>query len=167
MIFKVIKHRHQLYNILLSLSRNIFFYKTINLQDTYQTRIYLMFFHFSILMIIFKHKGRKFDQNQYDQLFNSIENNLRELGYGDVTVNKKMKELNKILYDILLKIKPNFKKTKIVSFDQRIFSKYFEEFKDKENPKYKEIETYFSNFYIFCSKLSLDNILKEVINFKN
>ena len=177
-----------MYNILLSLSRNIFFYKTINLQDTYQTRIYLMFFHFSILMIIFKHKGKKFDQNQYDQLFNSIENNLRELGYGDVTVNKKMKELNKILYDILLKIKPNFKKTKIVSFNQRIFSKYFEEFKDKENPKYKEIETYFSNFYIFrvffvlkyieirkislyfyifCSKLSLDNILKEVINFKN
>ena len=116
MIFKVIKHSHLLYNILLSLSRNIFFYKKINLQDTYQTRIYLMFFHFSILMIIFKQKGKKFDQNQYDQLFNSIENNLRELGYGDVTVNKKMKELNKILYDILLKIKPNLKKKKNSEF---------------------------------------------------
>ena len=34
---------------------------------------------------------------------------------------------------------PWIKKTKIVSFNQRIFSKYFEEFKDKENPKYKEI----------------------------
>ena len=29
---------------------------------------------------------------------------LRELGFGDVSVNKKMKDLNKILYDILLKI---------------------------------------------------------------
>ena len=54
-----------------------------------------------------------------------------------------------------------------MSFNQQIFSKYFGEFKDQENPKYKEIETYFSNFYIFCSKLSLDKILKEVINFKN
>ena len=36
--------------------------------------------------------------------FNNIENNLRELGFGDVTVNKKMKDFNKILYDILLKL---------------------------------------------------------------
>ena len=50
-----------------------------------------MFFHFSILMIIFKDKGKKFDQKQYDHLFNNIENNLRELGYGDIAVNKKMK----------------------------------------------------------------------------
>ena len=99
-----------MYNILLKLSRNIFFYKDINLKDTYETRIYLMFFHFSILMIIFKNKGKKFDQKQYDQLFNNIENNLRELGYGDIAVNKKMKDLNKILYDILLKIKPHFKR---------------------------------------------------------
>ena len=40
----------------------------------------------------------------YDSVFDNIENNIRELGFGDVTVNKKMKELNKILYDILLKI---------------------------------------------------------------
>ena len=37
-------------------------------------------------------------------LFHNIENNLRELGFGDVSVNKKMKDFNKILYDILLKI---------------------------------------------------------------
>ena len=30
--------------------------------------------------------------------FYNIENNLRELGFGDVTVNKKMKELNKVLW---------------------------------------------------------------------
>ena len=63
-----------------------------------------MFFHFSIMMIIFKIQGQKFDQYEYDSLFFQIENNLRELGFGDVSVNKKMKELNKILYDILLKI---------------------------------------------------------------
>ena len=60
-----------------------------------------MFFHFSILLLIHKKKGKKFDQKAYDNFFYSIENDLRELGFGDVYVNKKMKDLNKILYDIL------------------------------------------------------------------
>ena len=63
-----------------------------------------MYFHFLIFLLIFKKKNIKFDQNLYDNLFNKIEYNIRELGYGDVAVNKKMKNLNKILYDILLKI---------------------------------------------------------------
>ena len=63
-----------------------------------------MFIHFSIMMIVFKKKGKKFDQNSYDLFFHNIENNLRESGLGDVSVNKKMKEFNKILYDILLKL---------------------------------------------------------------
>ena len=90
MIFKNKIHNIELYNTLLSLSRNIFFYKKINLPDSFETRIYLMFIHFSIMMIITKRKGVKFDQKSYDFLFNNIENNLRELGFGDVTVNKKM-----------------------------------------------------------------------------
>jgi hypothetical protein len=63
-----------------------------------------MFFHFSILMIVFKKKEKKFDQKSYDNFFHNIENNLRELGFGDIAVNKKMKDFNKILYDILLKL---------------------------------------------------------------
>ena len=39
--------------------------------------------------------------------FMHIENNLRELGFGDVSVNKKMKDMNKIFYDILFKIEKN------------------------------------------------------------
>ena len=101
------RHNSELYNILLQLSRNIFFYKKIQLLDSFETRIYLMLFHFSILMIIFKKKGKKFEQIEYDNLFHNIENNLRELGFGDVSVNKKMKDLNKLLYDILLKINNN------------------------------------------------------------
>ena len=45
-------------------------------------------------MLIFKKKGEKFNQKEYDSLFHNIENNLRELGFGDVSVNKKMKDLN-------------------------------------------------------------------------
>ena len=81
MIFKTQKHNTDLYNTLLSLSRNIFFYKKIRLTDSFETRIYLMFIHFSIMMIIYKKKGEKFNQYSYDTLFNNIENNLRELGF--------------------------------------------------------------------------------------
>ena len=41
----------------------------------------LCFFIFQLLMINFKKKGKKFDQNHYDSLFNNIENNLRELRF--------------------------------------------------------------------------------------
>ena len=63
-----------------------------------------MFFHYSIILLILKKKSVKYDQKSYDDLFDSIENNLRELGFGDVSVNKKMKDLNKIFYDVLLKL---------------------------------------------------------------
>ena len=81
MIFKIKKHNTDLYNTLLNLSRNIFFLQKIKLKDTFETRIYLMFIHFSIILIIFKKKKLKFDQNKYDDLFYCIENNLREVGF--------------------------------------------------------------------------------------
>ena len=125
-----------------------------------------MFIHFSILMIISKAKGKKFDQNEYDNFFHNIENNLRELGFGDVTVNKKMKDFNKILYDILLKIQPDIKDKNNKKYNKKVFFKYFKEFNNQETPDYSEFETYFSRFYIFCEKLALDNMIKQVINFK-
>ncbi len=152
------------YNTLLTLSRNIFFYKNILLPDNFETRIYLMFMHASIMMIICKKKGKKFDQKSYDLLFYNIENNLRELGYGDVAVNKKMKDLNKILYDILLKIENNNKETFSIN-DQLIF-KYFKDLSDKNNSKYKYFERYFLDFYNFCFEQPIDNMIREALKFK-
>ena len=99
MISNIKNHNLDLYNTLLTLSRNLYFYNKVFLKDTFETRIYLMFIHFSIILIISKKLKVKFSQKSYDNLFRSIENNLRELGFGDVAVNKKMKELNKILYE--------------------------------------------------------------------
>ena len=90
-------HNNNLYNTLLSLSRNILFYQKIQLSDTFETRIYLMFIHFSLMMIVSKKKNLKFDQKSYDYLFQSIEYNLRELGFGDVSVNKSKSLMKKIL----------------------------------------------------------------------
>ena len=132
-------HENNLYIILLTLSRNIFFYKNIKLPDNFETRIYLMFIHFSIILIIFKEKGQKFNQKSYDLLFHSIENNLRELGFGDVTVNKKMKDFNKILYDILLKIKIN-KEKKIFKLNHTLIENYFDTFKNNNIHEFKQFE---------------------------
>ena len=134
MIFNFKKHNSNLNNTLLHLSRNIFFYKNINLSDTFETRIYLMFFHFSIMMIIFKKKNVRFNQKSYDSLFHNIENNLRENGLGDVAVNKKMKDLNKILYDILLKIENN--KNSDFNISKELVSKYFKDLKADNNQKF-------------------------------
>ena len=79
-------------------------------------------------MIIFKKKGKKFEQIEYDNLFHNIENNLRELGFGDVSVNKKMKDLNKLLYDILLKINKNSDNG--FELNTKLILKYFDYLKD-------------------------------------
>ena len=158
-------HTSELYNTLLTLSRNLYFYNKIKLNDTFETRIYLMFFHFSIMMIIFKKKEKKFEQSAYDSLFFNIENNLRELGYGDVAVNKKMKDLNKILYDILLKI--NNSENDSFKINKSLIIKYFNQLNDKDSQKYLDFERYLNDFYKFCFELSLKNMIREAIKFKD
>ena len=157
-------HTNQLYNTLLTLSRNLFFYNKIRLNDTFESRIYLMFIHFSIMMIVFKKKGKKFDQKSYDSLFFNIENNLRELGYGDVAVNKKMKDLNKILYDILLKI--NNLENDSFKINKKLIFKYFNQLNDEDSQKYQDFERYLNDFYKFCFELPLENMIREAIKFK-
>ena len=158
------KHKSELYNILLTLSRNIFFYKNIKLLDNFETRLYLIFVHLSILMIIYRNRDSKFNQKLYDSLFHNIENDQRELGFGDVTVNKKMKEFNKISYDILLKINKSNMKSFEMNF--KLISSYFMVFDGEKCPKYIEFSNYFSKFYKYCFGLPLDNMLSKLLNFK-
>jgi len=125
-----------------------------------------MFFHFSIMMIVSKKKGKKFDQKMYDDLFHNIESNLRELGYGDVTVNKKMKEFNQILYDIVLKLFVEDKEGNSFKINHKLISKYFNELKDEKSLKYVNFKKYLSDFYKFCFELSLKNMVRDAVNYK-
>ncbi len=125
-----------------------------------------MFFHFSIMMIVSKKKGKKFDQKMYDFLFFNIENNLRELGFGDVTVNKKMKDFNKILYDILLKIEAKNEKENF-RLDPKLVFKYFAELNIEKSKIFEEFDSYFVNFFQFCFELPLENMVREAIKFKS
>ena len=50
------KHNNKLYNKLIELSREKFFYEKVKLTDDFQTRILLIFFHLAIILKIAKGK---------------------------------------------------------------------------------------------------------------
>ena len=158
-------HSNNLYNKLVELSRNIFFYKEVLLKDDFETRINLIFLHFSILLIIFKKRKKNFSQKIFGSIFLSIEYHIRELGYGDVTVNKKMKILTRIFYDILLKIN----KSKFDDFivDEDIIKTYFDITSANSPILVDNLTVYLNNFYNFCFELKSDSMLKGQINFKH
>ena len=154
------KHNNKLYNKLIDLSRNKFFYKDLTLPDKFETRILLIFFHFALVLNIKKDpKNRKNKQDLFDNIFQNIEYHIRELGYGDVTVNKKMKELTKIFYDIVY----NLEKKKLI-IDDELLKKYF--FKNENNiDNLNILADYFKEFYNFCFDLDVNIMLNGDIDF--
>tara|TARA_B110000444_G_C18387473_1_gene387726 strand:+ start:224 stop:562 length:339 start_codon:yes stop_codon:yes gene_type:complete len=104
-----------------------------------------------------------FSQKIFDNIFLNIEYHLRELGQGDVTANKNMKRLNKIFYDILLKLKIEDKKKFEINLS--IISRHLAiESEDKSN--IVKIAKYLTSFYEFCFELNHESMLKGLINFK-
>ena len=95
---------NDLYNKIISLTREKFFYTEISLKDELITRIYLVLFHLGFILELLKknNKNKKLAQNIYDSFFINIDLHLREIGHGDVSVNQKMKDLIKLFYEILL-----------------------------------------------------------------
>ena len=71
------KHNTKLYNKLVELSRNKFFYKELDLSDNFQTRVILIFFHFIVILKTKKNKDfKKVFQNIFDNIFQNIEYSL-------------------------------------------------------------------------------------------
>ena len=158
-------HNNSLYNKLIELSRNFFFYEKLSLNDSFLTRINLIFIHFSIILIIFNKKNnKKFPQNIFDNIFQNIEYHLRELGHGDVAVNKKMKLLTQKFYDILLKIK----KDDIGDFkiNKFIMQKHLDLKNENKDEIIDKLAIYFEEFYKFCFELNDNIVLKGEIKFK-
>ena len=56
-----------------------------------------------------------------------------------------MKDFNKILYDILLKLEKESEQS--FEINEKLIFKYFDEFKNENNEKYKVFEDYFLNYY--------------------
>ena len=158
-----------LYNNILLLSRNKLFFTKFGLSDSFQNRIYLIFIHISFLFIKIKQDNQKkvykvFYQKMFDLIFNNIELNMREIGYGDTIINKNMKFLVKKFYNILLNCE-NFNKKSLI-FKRNFFSKYFEHINKKKKANYVHLIEYFDKYEAFCLDLTLDSVLNGVLNFK-
>ena len=84
----------KIYQNIVEISRSKFFYLNLNLKDNFETRFDLIIFHAFIIFFYYKNlKNEKstISQELFDFMFSDFENNLREMGFGDIAVNKKMK----------------------------------------------------------------------------
>ena len=158
-----------LYNNILFISRNKLFYTKYNLSDTFQNRINLIFFHICFIFIKINQYKEKtvykdFYQKLFDILFKQIELNMRELGYGDVTVNKNMKFLVKSFYQILLFCQ-DYKKHED-EYKRTFFIKYFIYNINDKSINNDNLIKHFNDFQTFCFDLSYDSVLKGELKFK-
>ena len=157
-----------LYNNILLLSRNRLFYTKFDLSDSFQNRIHLIFLHISFLFIKIKQnmknkKYKDFYQKTFDLIFNKIELNMREIGYGDVQVNKNMKLLVRTFYNILLNCE-KFKELNLSS-KNTFFVKYLEQNSKQKIANNELLIKYFDSFQAFCFDLNPDSILRGDLNF--
>jgi len=157
-----------LYNNILLISRNKLFYTHFNLDDTFQNRINLIFIHISFLFIKIKQKKESkvhklFYQRLFDYLFRQIDINMREIGYGDVMVNKNMKFLIKSFYDILLFCE-NYDKKKAES-KKNFFKRYLLPNINANTVNIIPLNEHFNKFQSFCFDLDPDSVLQGEINF--
>ena len=94
-----------IYNNLVGLTRNKDLYKNFKKQDTFADRLVFLLLHFAFFLKAFKKKDNKdVLQEIYDYIFRQLELSIREIGYGDQSINKKMKEYLNLFYGMIDKI---------------------------------------------------------------
>ena len=94
-----------IYNNLVSLTRNKELYKDFKNQDTFSDRLIFFLLHFAFFLREYKNKNDKDTlQEIYDYVFREMELSIREIGYGDQSINKKMKDYLNLFYAMIDKI---------------------------------------------------------------
>ncbi|MDB0046366.1 ubiquinol-cytochrome C chaperone family protein [Candidatus Pelagibacter sp.] len=94
-----------IYNNLVNLTRNKELYNNFNNQDTFSDRLIFFLLHFAFFLKIYKENNdKKLLQNIYDYIFRQVELSVREIGYGDQTINKRMKDYLNLFYGMIDKI---------------------------------------------------------------
>jgi len=146
-----------IYNNLIKLTRNKLLYRNKLSNESFSDRLIIFLFHFAFFLKIYKNKSNKTEfQNLYDYIFNQIELSIREIGYGDVTINKKMKEYLNIFHTIIGKIE-NWEKTKN-NEKLEIFSDYLDVYSESEF-----FVNYFEKYRLFLINNTLNYFTKDVI----
>ena len=147
-----------IYNNLIRLTTNKLLYKSLNKQDSFNDRLIVFLLHFAFFLKNFKNEeNEKLLQEIYDFNFRQLELSIREIGYGDQSINKKMKDyindFHAIISDIHFWNDNNLKKKK------EIISKFLENFTNID-----ELVEYFDKYLENLSKKTLNSYLKSVIN---
>jgi cytochrome b pre-mRNA-processing protein 3 len=94
-----------IYNNLVNLTRNKELYKDFKNQDTFSDRLIIFLLHFAFFLKIYKDQDNKDTlQEIYDYIFRQMELSVREIGYGDQSINKKMKDYLNLFYAMIDKI---------------------------------------------------------------
>ena len=147
-----------LYNYLIQKSTNKKLYIGLNKQDTFSDRLIFFLIHFAFILKVYKNEDNsKLLQEIYDFNFRQLELSIREIGYGDQSINKKMKDYINIFHSIVSDIhfwddySEITKKNKI--------SHIFENFKEIDY-----LVAYFNDFNGDLVKKNLNYFLKSVNN---
>ena len=144
------------YNNLIKLTRNKNLYIS-NISDSFYDRIIILFFHLSFLLKNYKNvESKKNLQNFFDYTIRQIELSIRETGYGDATINKKMKDYVNLLYSIIDQI--DQWEMKNLNEKIEIFKKYVE-----KGNNYETYVDYFEKYRTFLSKNTFNALAKDII----
>ena len=146
-----------IYNNLIKLTRNKNLYNR-DKQDTFYDRMIILYFHLGFLFKVYKNiESNKNLQSFFDYCIRQIELSIREIGYGDATINKKMKEYVNLLFSIIDKIndwenKDNQKK-------KDIFINYLDDQNNIQN-----YVNYFEKYRNFLIKNTFKNLSKDILS---
>ena len=99
------KNYINIYNNLVKLTRNKELYREFKDPDTFSDRLIFFLLHFAFFLKIYKENNdKKILQEIYDYIFRQVELSIREIGYGDQSINKKMKDYLNLFYGMIDKI---------------------------------------------------------------
>ena len=147
-----------IYNNLIKLTRNKNLYLMLEKEDSFSDRLIFLFFHLALFLKHFKSSvPPKELQDIFDFIIKQIELSIREIGYGDASINKKMKNYLNLFYSLLEKIESlNLDSSEVL---MSLFKKYLNN--DKNLDFYVE---YFNKYRIFLTKNTLNNFTKDILN---
>ena len=143
---------------MINYTRNKELYKNLNREDNFSDRLNLFLLHFSFFLKNFKNdENRKILQEIYDFIFRQLELSIREIGYGDQSINKKMKNYINLFHAMVSEIHFWDNLTRTEKYKK--FSIFLSDF---NNIDY--LLDYFEQFNLNLSKKTLNSYLKSVSN---
>ena len=149
-----------IYNNLIHLTRNKLLFSKIGDSETFSYRLILFLIHFAFFLKIFKQNNNKnILQEIYDFNFKQVELSIREIGYGDVSINKKMKDYLNFFHDVVGKVN-NWDNMNINEKSQ-----FFQNFIN-DNTDTKFFIDYFEKYVELLKKSTLNSFSKDIIEVK-